>query len=536
LVSYQVLVADDHDLSRRVVRECLEAEGFEVETVCDGAEAWAAFERPNAPQIAILDWNMPGLDGASVCRRVRAQSDGPRPYILLLSALSDVAHITDGLCAGADDYIGKPFDLSELVERVRVGCRLIDRERALQHAQAELKAEHDSRSAQLAAISVTDELTQLNNRRGFMSLAEQHARLALRRSQPFSVAFLDLNGLKAINDQLGHETGDQAIREAAEVLRRTVRDADILARLGGDEFVALLDGPPAAVELVFSRLRRELEQLARDPARRYRLSISYGAAFFDPQHPKSVDDLLAAADQKMYERKRERRTISGPIIVGSSDLPWRASSVAPAPSTYPTPSVRLTPVHLPGKSAALLEHLLRAWSVHRPQGFAHAQRTMAYAQRFAVALGDPQLDAEHLSYAAAVHDIGELSVPEVVLSKQSEQELMQRHTWFGEHLLSGVQHDFYRTAASVVRHHHERWDGRGYPNCLVGAACPREARIVGMLDAYDHLRHPETGQGLDDARIADYFGAERGRRFDPKLVDCLLEVLGDLRGCSVPNA
>jgi diguanylate cyclase (GGDEF)-like protein len=526
------LVADDHDLSRRVVHDCLEAEGFEVETACDGAEAWAAFERPDAPQIAVLDWNMPGLDGASVCRRVRARSEGPRPYILLLSALSDVAHVTVGLGAGADDYMGKPFDLSELVERVRVGCRLIDRERALQHAQTELKAEHESRSAQLAAISVTDDLTQLNNRRGFMSLAEHHARLALRRSQPFSVAFLDLNGLKAINDQLGHETGDQAIREAADVLRRTVRDADILGRLGGDEFVALLDGPPAAVELVFSRLHRELEQLGRDPARRYQLSISYGAAFFDPRSPKSVDDLLAIADQRMYERKRERRAFSGPIVTGSADSPRRQSSVVPAPSTYP-PSARLTPVPLFGKSAALLEHLLQAWCTHSPRGFAHAQRTMAYAERLALALHDPKLDVEHLAYAAAVHDIGELSIPEAVLSQPGEQELMQRHTWCGEHFLSGVQHDFSRTAASVVRHHHERWDGRGYPNGLVGEACPREARIIGMLDAYDYLRDPDNGQSLDDARIADYFRAERGLRFDPALVDCLIAVLGDLRGCSV---
>ncbi len=535
-MSYRVLVADDHDLSRRVVRECLETEGFEVETACDGAEAWAAFERPDGPQIAILDWHMPGLDGASVCRRVRARNEGPRPYILLLSALSDVEHITGGLGAGADDYMGKPFDLSELVERVRVGCRLIDRERALQQAQSELKAEHDSRSAQLAAISVTDELTQLNNRRGCMSIAEHEARLALRRSQPFSVVFLDLNGLKTINDQLGHEAGDQAIREAADVLRRTVRDADIVARLGGDEFVALLDGPPGAVELVFSRLRQELEQLGRDTARRYRLSISYGAAFFDPRNPRSVDDLLAGADQKMYERKRQRRTISGAIVMGSSEAPWRRSSMAPAPSAHPPPSVRLPAMHLPDKSAALIEHLLRAWSVHHPQGFAHAQRTMAYTERLGLALGDSQLEVEHLSYAAAMHDIGELGLPEAALSKQSAQELRQPHTWFGEHLLCGVQHQFSRTAASVVRHHHERWDGGGYPDRLAGTACPREARIVAIADAYDTLRHPANGHSLDDAGIADCLRAESGRRFDPTLVDCLLGLLGDLRSCATADA
>ena len=244
----------------------------------NGSEAWSALEQPGAPQIAILDWRMPGMDGVDICRRLREKNDERYTYVVLLSALRAQEQISHGLSAGADDYIVKPFDMNELVERVRAGCRVVEREHTLREG---LKAEHESQSKQLAALSTTDELTGLHNRRAFMNLAEQHARLALRRREPFSVMFMDLNGLKLINDHLGHEAGDRAIREAAVLLKRTMRDADILARLGGDEFVALLDGGVETVQAVFKRLGCELEALSSEPQRPYRVSISAGAARSD---------------------------------------------------------------------------------------------------------------------------------------------------------------------------------------------------------------------------------------------------------------
>jgi diguanylate cyclase (GGDEF)-like protein len=535
-MGYRVLVADDNGPSRAVVAQCLESEGFDVESAADGSEAWTVLERADAPQIAILDWRMPGLDGVEICRKVR-QRGGHYRYLLLLSALGDVKYITNGLSAGADDYIVKPCDLGELLERVRVGCRVVDREQALHSAHEQLKAEHESRSAALAAISMTDELTGLHNRRGFLTLADQHARLAVRRLNPFSIAFMDLNGLKSINDHLGHEAGDQAIREAAAVLRRTVRDADIVARLGGDEFVALLDGGAEAVDVVFERLRRELDALCTEPERRYRLSLSFGAAFFDPSSPRSIEDLLALADQQMYTCKRERRTISGPILLGPTapPVPIISSVRPPVRLESPLPAGTATPRGLAGSSAAFVEHLLAAWSARRPDGFAHAERMMSYTAVLARALGLSSGHANDLAYAAALHDIGELALPDEVLREGRElsaedRALKRKHTSFGAELLAGVQHGFHQKAARIVRSHHERWDGQGYPDGLVGDACPRDARIVGIVDAYDNLRQlGNGGPGFDDVQLADYFDRERKRRFEPQLVDGLLEVLGDLR-------
>ena len=192
-----------------------------------------------------------------------------------------------------------------------------------------------------------------------------------------------------------------------------------------------------------------------------------------------------------------------------------------------------------GKAEQLTHHLLGAWSVRRPDGFAHAHRLAAYAEIFARALGATLDEAEKLAQLAALHDIGELALPDSVLFNTGkltvqEKALKRRHTSFGRELLSATPSLFGIAAATVAYHHHERWDGSGYPDALVGEACPREARIIGILDAYDAVRSaaPTALDGsadLDDSALAHYFGEQRGRHFDPFLVDALLETLADLR-------
>jgi len=161
---------------------------------------------------------------------------------------------------------------------------------------------------QLRAASMSDEMTGLHNRRGFMMLAEQHARMAMRQRQPFGIAFADLNGLKAVNDLQGHEAGDRMIRAAATVLRATFRDSDIVARLGGDEFVVLLaNADPGMREAIQARLNEGLEKHNRGTAPAHSLSLSIGIAFFDPLQPISLADLMVEADRLMYSDKRARR-------------------------------------------------------------------------------------------------------------------------------------------------------------------------------------------------------------------------------------
>jgi diguanylate cyclase (GGDEF)-like protein len=174
-------------------------------------------------------------------------------------------------------------------------------------------SEQKRQQDQLRAMSMSDEMTGLHNRRGFLMLAEQHARMAQRQRTPFAIVFADLNGLKTINDALGHDAGDQCIRSVADVLRRTFRDSDIIARLGGDEFVALLVNTDSAMrDTIAERLREGLARhnLHETPARH--LSLSIGIAFFDPESPLPIAELMVEADRLMYAEKRGHRSARGP--------------------------------------------------------------------------------------------------------------------------------------------------------------------------------------------------------------------------------
>lgn len=158
---------------------------------------------------------------------------------------------------------------------------------------------------QLRALSLVDDLTGLNNRRGFLALAEQQIRHARRNSRELVLLFIDLDDLKQINDKHGHQAGDIALQRSARVLRATFRDSDIIARLGGDEFVVLAADTGTSASIV-ERLRKALVERNESEQYPYTLSFSVGAARFDPEEPPTIQELLQMADAMLYEQKRAR--------------------------------------------------------------------------------------------------------------------------------------------------------------------------------------------------------------------------------------
>lgn len=159
----------------------------------------------------------------------------------------------------------------------------------------------------LHAMAITDQLTELHNRRGFISLAGQQLKAAVRMKQQLLLAFIDLDGMKRINDIWGHEEGDRALVNAAKVLRQTFRGSDIIARIGGDEFAVLaLDVTEKMPEIFMGRLQARLDDHNSGEDRGYLLSLSVGNTFFDPENPRTLDELMSEADKLMYEDKRRK--------------------------------------------------------------------------------------------------------------------------------------------------------------------------------------------------------------------------------------
>ena len=287
----RLLLVEDNPGDARLFAEMLkDARGFQFELIhrgsMDGALDSLALE---CPDLIVLDLGLPDAGGLEAVRKVQhAATSVP---LVVLTGLDDEASAVEALHAGAQDYLIKGQMSTALLVR------------ALRYALER----HEMQMA-LRKESLVDELTGLYNRRGFLMLAEQHATLAKRMGASFTVAFIDLDRLKHINDTMGHQTGDAAIVEAADVLKACLRESDILARLGGDEFALLMtSAADHTEESIRSRLQEELDLRNAQPDRRYPLSLSVGIIVADPQGALSVGELLAKADARMYEEKQTRR-------------------------------------------------------------------------------------------------------------------------------------------------------------------------------------------------------------------------------------
>lgn len=175
-----------------------------------------------------------------------------------------------------------------------------------EHALAQRTLERQAR--ELEALSLTDELTGLFNRRGFVTLGNQHMKYAARNRRPFALLYVDVNDLKPVNDRLGHDEGDRLLRDVAMVLKRAFRDSDVVARLGGDEFAALtFDVSADTVEVVEQRLVDAVRAFNERGARPFRMSLSIGTVLFDPGSSDTLDGLLGRADAQMYARKKAHK-------------------------------------------------------------------------------------------------------------------------------------------------------------------------------------------------------------------------------------
>jgi len=302
----RVLIAEDDVTSRLLLTRMLENWGYEVTVTSDGEEALAAMQAEGAPRLAILDWMMPGMDGVDVCRRVRAPATHEPPYIILLTALGDKDSVVTGLGAGADDYVGKPYDPDELRARLEVGRRMIGLNDEL------LKAQHA-----LEIIANTDSLTGVHNRGAIVAELERELERAAREGSEFGLGMIDIDHFKQVNDALGHAAGDVVLREVVQRAVGVLRPYDTLGRFGGEEFLVLVPGAgPEALDRALERIRRAVGStpIVVD-GHELTVTVSIGGAVHGAG---SADHLIARADDAMYAAKgqgRDRVVVAPPTPV-----------------------------------------------------------------------------------------------------------------------------------------------------------------------------------------------------------------------------
>ena len=295
----KVLIAEDDSLLRQMLRGALAAAGHQLITAANGLDAWEMLQREHV-RMLIVDWMMPGLDGPELIRRIRGAGWPGYTYIILLTAKTGRDDVVEGLNAGADDYVTKPFRQDELLARMGVGTRILELETRLSES---LEREE--------ALATRDSLTGLPNRRALYDRARAELNRAEREKRSVGVIMLDIDHFKLINDRFGHAAGDEALRRVAEVLQKSKRDYDYTGRWGGDEFLTILPGTSMLqAGLVAERIRASIDMVRLEVggADTVELRSSLGVACASPAtSPIGIDDLLNQADGALYRAKADGR-------------------------------------------------------------------------------------------------------------------------------------------------------------------------------------------------------------------------------------
>ena len=296
----KILVAEDETVSRDLLTSLLTKWGYEVVSVADGDEAWRMLQEQDELRIAILDWMMPGVDGITLCKRIRdKQEESGYIYAIILTARDDKEDALAGLAAGADDYITKPFNTEELRSRIKIGKRIVDLERTLQDAYQEMKR-----------LATYDALTELCNRRVVLEQLEKEWDRSMREGKALSIVLADIDNFKQCNDLYGHAVGDRVLIYVSHLLRDTVRPYDGIGRYGGEEFLLFFpECDEQRCRQIAERLRKELESRPFEGLDTpMEITASFGGTTFVADQCRcDVTHLLKVADEALYEAKKTGR-------------------------------------------------------------------------------------------------------------------------------------------------------------------------------------------------------------------------------------
>jgi diguanylate cyclase (GGDEF)-like protein/putative nucleotidyltransferase with HDIG domain len=377
---------------------------------------------------------------------------------------------------------------------------------------------------QARITSQTDALTGVGSRRLLEDKLEAECARAKRYKRPFSVAIIDLDNFKTINDVFGHATGDDALKKLAECMESQKRIPDILARYGGDEFVILMPETEAKDALTFmERIRVKVQQI--EVQKNVSLTISCGIAQSMPDFSDSSSDVIRRADLALYEAKSAGRNCAKiwnknmSKVLKAGDIEFeRIKKLKRRVAGLSEQAEKMFIQSIWG--------LVQALEAKDPYAKKHSESVMHYAAGIAEIMKIPPKQLEVLRRAAMIHDIGNIGVPDAILSKPGkltphERRIIEQHPLIAVRILDKMS--FLEQEVAIVRSHHEKWNGHGYPDGLSNISIPIGARILAVADTFDALISDRSYHS--SRSVAEAIGIltdSSGYDFDPDVVEALV--------------
>lgn len=360
-------------------------------------------------------------------------------------------------------------------------------------------------------LAITDGLTGSHTRRFFAAQLPLEVARARRYGTSLAVFIIDVDHFKSINDRFGHPVGDRALIEIAARLRHTARAGDVLARYGGEEFALLV--PEVNAEELHGIAERLRKCIASSPVTAagdigVGVTVSIGAASY-PSHGEEPDKLVAVADRALYAAKAQGRDR---VVVGEASA-WAFNAICTA-----------------GEHTAVIDYLNHiADEVDANLADQEHSRAIGrWARLLSVEFGHDHVTTRQTELAGRLHDIGKVTVPETILTKpaklnEDEWRVMREHPDHGFRLARMVPG--FAVVAEIIRQHHERYDGQGYPDGLAGNDIRVEARIVAVCDSWAAMRADRPYQSaLSEDQAREQLRRGRGTQYDPDVVDLFLDL------------
>jgi diguanylate cyclase (GGDEF)-like protein len=299
----KVLLVEDNKAQAELIRQFLDQRGYDVIWAENGMSALKAAKTEQIDLI-LLDVILPDIDGNEVCRWLKLNDDTRAVPIIMLTEKKDTLDKVTGLESGANDYLPKPFDESELNARIYVQLRA-----KVQHDDLKKKNRQlEDMLTRVETLATMDSLTGLSNRRRFETLLENEFRRSVRYQHSLSCMLIDIDHFKQVNDLFGHQAGDSLLKEIAQVIQSSIREVDTAARWGGEEFVVLSPNTPTKnARTAAARILKAISGCEFSGLGHQRITVSIGIAGLPDPLIDSQEKLVHAADLAMYEAKKKGR-------------------------------------------------------------------------------------------------------------------------------------------------------------------------------------------------------------------------------------